>query len=74
MTNNETTLAMVQEYIPEVSQGDVRVLTLGDKILPYTIKKLPGDDDFKFNTHDDRHIAEASLSEEEIVNYTSKKR
>ena len=47
MTNNETTLVMVQKYIPEVKKGDIRVLTLGDKILPYAIKKLPSKDDFK---------------------------
>lgn len=70
MTNNENTLVMVQKYIPDVKYGDKRVLTLGDKVLKYAVKKLPSNDDFKFNTHDDRHIAEASLSEEEIVNYT----
>ena len=53
MTNNETTLVMVQKYIPEVKQGDIRVMTLGDRILPYAIKKLPTKDDFKFNTHND---------------------
>ena len=37
------------EYIPEVKKGDIRALTLGDKILPYCIKKLPGKGDFKFN-------------------------
>lgn len=69
VTNNETTLAMVQEYIPEVSQGDVRVLTLGDKILPYTIKKLPGDDDFKFNTHSDNYIVESGLQTNELKHF-----
>jgi len=66
MTNNETTLVMVQKYIPEVRQGDIRVLTLGDKILPYAIKKLPTCDDFKFNTHDDKHIVESGLSATEL--------
>ena len=69
VTNNETTLAMVQEYIPEVSQGDVRVLTLGDKILPYTIKKLPGDDDFKFNTHSDNYIVDSGLQTTELKHF-----
>jgi glutathione synthase len=53
LTNNETTLLMIQEFIPEVKQGDIRVLTLGDKVLPYCIKKLASSDDFKFNTHND---------------------
>ncbi len=70
MTNNETTLVMVQKYIPEVKQGDVRVLTLGDKILPYTIKKLPTKDDFKFNTHNDDFIAASGLSKSELEMFT----
>ena len=40
LTNNQTTYVMVQEYISEVKNGDIRVLTLGDKILPYSIKKF----------------------------------
>ena len=59
MTNNESTLVMVQKYIPEVKSGDIRVLTLGDRVLPYAIKKLPTKDDFKFNTHNDDFIISA---------------
>lgn len=70
ITNNETTLAMVQQFIPEVKNGDKRVLTLGDKVLKYAVAKLPGKDDFKFNTHNDNFIASASLSNEEISNFT----
>lgn len=70
MTNNETTLVMVQKFIPEVKQGDKRVLTLGDKVLKYAVKKLPTGDDFKFNTHNDNFIAEADLSSEEIENFS----
>lgn len=70
MTNNETTLVMVQQFIPEVKQGDKRVLTLGDRVLKYCIKKLPTGDDFKFNTHNDNFITEAELSAEEMINFT----
>lgn len=66
VTNNETTLAMVQEFIPEVKNGDIRVLTLGDKILPYSIKKLPGKDDFKFNTHSDNFLVNSELTKEQL--------
>ena len=66
MTNNETTLVMVQKYIPEVKQGDIRVLTLGDKVLPYAIKKLPTNDDFKFNTHNDNYVVNANISEDKL--------
>lgn len=66
LTNNEATLVMVQEFIPEVKSGDIRVLTLGDKILPYSIKKLPGKDDFKFNTHSDKFIVKSDLTKNEL--------
>ena len=70
VTENETALAMVQEYIPEVKNGDIRVLTLGEKILPYSIKKLPGNDDFKFNNHSDSFLVESKLSEKDLEYFT----
>lgn len=71
MTNNETTLVMVQKFLPGVKNGDKRVLTLGDKVLPYCVKKLPTTDDFKFNTHNDSFICKAELTQEEINHFTS---
>ncbi len=70
MTNNETTLVMVQKFISGVSGGDKRVLTLGDRVLKYCVRKLPGKDDFKFNTHNDNFISDAVLPEEEMYNFT----
>ncbi|MCQ2743454.1 MAG: hypothetical protein MJ230_01480 [bacterium] len=70
VTENETALAMVQKYIPEVKDGDIRVLTLGDKILPYSIKKLPNKDDFKFNNHSDSFIADSKLSKSDLEYFT----
>ncbi len=70
MTNNETTLVMVQKFIKGVKNGDKRVLTLGDKVLRYSVKKLPTGDDFKFNTHNDNFITNAELSNEEISAFT----
>ena len=70
MTNNETTLVMVQEFIPAVKQGDKRVLTLGNKVLRYCIKKLPTNDDFKFNTHNDNFITSAELTDVEFEHFT----
>ncbi len=70
LTNSGTTLVMVQKYIADVKNGDKRVLTLGDKVLNYAVKKLPSSDDFKFNTHNDNFIIEANLSSEEISNFT----
>lgn len=70
MTNNETTLVMVQKFIPGVRKGDKRVLTLGDRVLKYCIKKLPTNDDFKFNTHNDNYITKAELTPEEFENFS----
>ncbi len=67
LTNNQTTMVMVQEFINEVKNGDIRVLTLGDKVLPYSIKKLPGKDDFKFNTHNDDYLVVSELSKDQLA-------
>lgn len=70
LTNNESTLIMVQEFIPDVKNGDTRILTLGENILPYSIKKLPSSDDFKFNTHDDRFLVKSELNKEDLEYFT----
>ena len=70
LTNNEQTMVMLQEFIPEVKNGDTRVLTLGDKILPYCVKKLPSEDDFKFNTHNDNFLVKSELSLEQLDRFT----
>ena len=69
MTNNETTMVMVQKFIPGVKKGDKRVLTLGDKVINYAITKLPTQDDFKFNTHNDNYITSAVIDNEEKHSY-----
>ena len=66
LTNNESTAVMVQEFIDNVKKGDTRVLTLGNKVLPYCIKKLPSSDDFKFNTHNDNFLIKSELSKENL--------
>ena len=70
MTNSSNTLVMVQEFIPQVTSGDMRVLTLGDRVLDYAVKKLPSKDDFKFNTHSDDFIKKAELSYDEKIKFT----
>ncbi|MBE7713048.1 MAG: hypothetical protein E7Z87_04830 [Cyanobacteria bacterium SIG26] len=66
MTNNGKQLIMVQKYIPQAQFGDKRVMILGDNILPYSIQKLPSNDDFKFCKHSDENIIKATLTQEEI--------
>ena len=70
MTNNGTTLIMVQKYLEKAKFGDKRVLFLGDKVLPYCVQKLPSNDDFKFNEHCESNIVKAELTSEELENFT----
>lgn len=65
VTENEKTSVMVQEYLPEAVNGDKRVLIIGGKVYDECIRKLPGDNDFKFNTHSDKFFAADKLTEKE---------
>lgn len=71
LTNDETTLIMVQEFISEVKNGDIRVLTLGDKVLPYCIKKLPSGNDFKFNTHNDDFLVKSEFVKSDFERFST---
>ena len=70
ITNNQSTLVMVQKYIPQAIYGDKRVLILGDEVLDYCVQKLPSNDDFKFNEHNDNCVKKAVLSSTEKENFT----
>ena len=65
VTNNGTNLVMVQKYLPAAVHGDKRVLIIGDKVYDYCVRKLPSNDDFKFNEHNDSCVIGESLSEVE---------
>lgn len=70
LTNNQTTLVMVQKYIPQVLHGDKRVLILNGEVLDVCVVKLPSKDDFKFNTHSDDYIKKATLTPSEKMKFT----
>ena len=70
VTNNQSTLVMVQKYIPQAIYGDKRVLILGDEVLDYCVQKLPSNNDFKFNEHNDNCVKKAVLSSTEKENFT----
>lgn len=70
VTNNQSTLIMVQKYIPEAQYGDKRVLILGGEVLQECVMKLPSKDDFKFNTHSDDFIRKVGLSSQEKVKFS----
>ena len=69
MTKNGTQLIMVQKYLKSAVNGDKRVLILGENILPYSVRKLPSNDDFKFCEHNDSHVIRGVLTEEEMEIY-----
>lgn len=69
MTNNGKKMLMVQKYIPAAVDGDKRVLFLGEDVLPYIVRKVPSNNDFKFCEHEDKNIKKAVLSDEEIVKF-----
>ena len=60
---------MVQKYIDGAENGDKRVLFLGEKVLPYCVRKLPSKNDFKFNDHCDKNIVKAELTTQELQNF-----
>ena len=69
MTDAGKRKIMVQKYIEGAQGGDKRVLFLGEKVLPYCVKKLPGDNDFKFNDHCDKNIVKAELTPKEMSDF-----
>ena len=64
-TNNEKTSVMVQKYLNKAQYGDKRVLIIGEKVYSHCITKLPGENDFKFNTHNDKFFTAAELTDKE---------
>ena len=64
-TNNEKTLVMVQQYLKKAQLGDKRVLICSEKVYDKSVRKLPGENDFKFNTHSDKFFEKTELSENE---------
>ncbi len=69
MTNNQTTLIMVQKYLSNAQFGDKRVLILGGEVLHECVVKLPSRDDFKFNTHSDEFIKKTTLTDSEKIKF-----
>lgn len=64
-TNDSKTTVMVQEYLPKAMYGDKRILIMGEKVYEECVTKLPGKDDFKFNTHSSKFFAPTKLSPKE---------
>lgn len=64
-TNNFKTTVMVQKYLPEIIQGDKRLIYVCGKIFEYCVQKVATNDDFKFNEHNENTLKYATLTKEE---------
>ena len=49
MTLRETRAVMVQQFIPEIAQGDKRIVMIDGQPVPYALARIPKHDDFRGN-------------------------
>jgi len=49
ITAKDNDLVMVQRYIPEITQGDKRILVVNGKATPYALARIPSEGDFRGN-------------------------
>jgi glutathione synthase len=49
ITRNDRELVMVQQYIPEITAGDKRILIVNGEPVPYALARIPGAGDFRGN-------------------------
>ena len=64
-TNNYKTQVMAQEFLPQISQGDKRLIYICGKIFDYCVTKVASNNDFKFNEHNQNTLKLAQLNEKE---------
>ena len=49
LTNNFQTMVMVQNFLPEIYEGDYRILIINGKPFPMTLARIPQGNNFKGN-------------------------
>jgi len=49
LTNHGTTYAMAQRYLPEIKQGDKRILMVAGEAVPYSLARIPADGETRGN-------------------------
>lgn len=49
LTLGQRRFAMAQAYLPEIADGDKRVLVVNGEIVPYMLARIPGSEDFRGN-------------------------
>ena len=64
-TNNQKTTIMAQAYLPEIKNGDKRLIYVCGEIFEYCVTKVATNNDFKFNEHNENTLKFAQLNEKE---------
>lgn len=64
-TNNFKTQVMVQEFLPQIANGDKRLIFICGEIFEYCVTKVASNNDFKFNEHNSNTLKFATLNEKE---------
>jgi len=49
VTENGKRTTMAQEFIPEIAQGDKRILIVNGEAIPYALARIPSSEDFRGN-------------------------
>src|SRR5205085_4045949 len=49
LNRNGTTTLMVQRYVPEIAQGDKRVLIIGGEVVPFCLARIPQGSEIRGN-------------------------
>jgi glutathione synthase len=49
LNQHGTTTIMVQRFVPEISQGDKRVLVIGGEVVPYCLARIPQGSEIRGN-------------------------
>lgn len=49
MTDNEKRLVMAQKFIPEIKDGDKRIILINGEPIPYALARVPAPGDFRGN-------------------------
>ncbi|WP_223671119.1 glutathione synthase [Kangiella shandongensis] len=75
LTDHGKNLAMAQQFIPEITAGDKRILVVNGEVIPYTLARIPQQGETRGNlaaggsgvpmliTEDEKQIAEAIAPE-----------
>jgi len=64
-TNNYKTQVMAQEFLPQIANGDKRLIYICGEIFEYCVTKVASNNDFKFNEHNENTLKFAKLTQEE---------